>query len=140
MRILKIASVLLSSLVFWGCEPKPQYDFELTIDKIEHLKGFILKGLAVTGPVSQGCLAQQNPIQILRDGKEVLKEEARIINVKGLTSSEEFSGEVNKGDVVSLYIPDRNLGDVLPGDKVVANDTTCGQESGAATPPPPTNE
>ncbi len=103
--------------------------FEMTVDKVDLLQGFVLKGISMTGTVSTGCLANDDEYTVLRDGKEVLKTTARIVNVAGLEDSDTFDGNVYKGEVITLYIPDGKQEDVLQGDAVISKQVSCDKDA-----------
>lgn len=96
-------------------------DFEMTVEKVDELKGIILRGVAVIGTIKSGCIANNDHYTIKRDGKDVLGEIARILKV----SEKSDAQSAIKGDVLHLYVPDRKPDDVKPGDIVTSSTTSC---------------
>ncbi|WP_075188391.1 hypothetical protein [Teredinibacter haidensis] len=122
MRNLFFSIVIL--FIFTGCQNADQ-NFEATINKIELLEGLILKGLAITGTVSKGCIANNDWFTVYRNGEEIQKADSRLLNIANLKEGESFDGKADKGDEATFYIPDGKLGDVLVGDIIVSNEGTC---------------
>ncbi len=121
---MKVKMMILAGLLAVGCT-KQASEFKMKIDNINEMNGFILKGLGITGTVEQGCIAQDNEIVVVRDGKEVLKTVARILLVEGLQEGEEIDGEAYAGEVVSFYLPDMKKEVVEIGDWVIGKEATC---------------
>lgn len=105
--------------------------FQMRVDNVEELKGVILKGIALSGTIENGCIAKDDEFNIKRDGESVLTETARILNVSnesGTAPAPKAGESIKKavqGDTVSLYIPDRSKDDVKVGDVVVSATTSC---------------
>jgi hypothetical protein len=131
MKIKTAILIALVAILNHGCA-KPSSDFAMTIDQVDELKGFILKGISITGKVTVGCIANEDIYSVMRDGKKVLETSIRILNVAGLENQESFNGEIYEGEEVTLYIPDGKTQDVLPGDKLVSDIVSCKKGSGRA--------
>ena len=116
------AWLLLVALVSCGSEPK---QFEMTVDKVDHLQGFVLKGLSVSGTIALGCIANEDRFTLSRGDQLVLEEQVRILNVADLPDPEAFDGTAAAGAYVTLYLPDAKLGAVLPGDILSSLKTSC---------------
>lgn len=127
MKIKKIKSIILLIIVIpviVSCGNKQQ-DFEMTVDKVEELKGFILKGIAISGTIQSGCIATGDGIIVKRGAKQVLDTTARVLNVSKNSEAESVEGHAFQGDYVSLYIPDGSEQDVSVGDVVFSNKVSC---------------
>ena len=107
---------------------KKSNDFEMTVDRVDELKGFILKGISITGKVKAGCIANDDEFVVERSGKEVYRTITRIVNVADLKDLESFTGKVFQGDYVTFYIPDGKLEEIKVGDRVVSNTISCKAE------------
>ena len=118
----------LLALAVQGCDSKSN-DFEMKVDQVDELKGFILKGISLSGKIESGCIANDDEFIVERDGKEVLRTTVRIVNVLDLKDVDSFSGKVFQGDYVTFYIPDGKLQDVQAGDIVISNTTSCKNDS-----------
>jgi len=100
-------------------------EFKMHVEEVDLLNGMIMRGISLTGPVAEGCLANEDEYQVLRGDKVVVKEITRIVNIEGLKSSEEFTGKTVRGEKVSLFIPDAREGTFKVGDVVVSKNTSC---------------
>jgi translation elongation factor EF-1alpha len=107
-----------------GCTKK-QNAFDMTVQEVDALNGFILKGISISGKIENGCIAAEDEFIVKRNNKEILKQTARIVNVKNLKDLDSFDGKVFKGDYISLYIPDGKKEDVQVGDIVSSNAVSC---------------
>jgi selenocysteine-specific translation elongation factor len=121
---MKLKMMILAGLLALGCNSQAS-EFKMKIDHINEMNGFVLKGLGVSGTVEQGCIAHDNEFVVVRDGKEVLKDIARLLMVKDLQEGEEIDGEAYTGEVITLYLPDIKKEVVELGDWVIGNATTC---------------
>lgn len=119
--------LVLLALSITGCTKAPE-EFSMKVDRVDELKGMILKGISITGKIERGCIANDDEFVVQREGKEVLRTTTRVVNVDGLKNSDSFTGEVKEGDVVTFYIPDGKKEDVLVGDLVSSKTTSCGQK------------
>lgn len=126
MKIRSLGLVLLMAVQVAGCTKSPE-EFSMKVDRVDELKGMILKGISITGKIEKGCIANDDEFVVQRAGKEVLRTTTRVVNVDGLTSADSFTGEVKLGDVVTFYIPDGKKEDVQVGDLVTSKTTTCGK-------------
>ena len=124
----KIAIFLISMVISNAGCAKGSGDFQMTVERVDELKGVILKGIAISGPIKSGCIANENEYSVTRDGKEILKTSARILDVEKAGGAK-YAGDglAAKGDKVHLYIPDRHAGDVNLGDVVSSSTTSCGK-------------
>lgn len=104
-----------------GSSEKASDDFEMTVERVDELKGAILKGIAVIGTINSGCIVNMDKYVVKRNGKNALETDARILEVTKKPGAE----AAVKGDYVHLYIPDAKPEDVKPGDMVVSNMTSC---------------
>ncbi|WP_045857729.1 hypothetical protein [Teredinibacter purpureus] len=116
--------IVAVTLGLTSCE-KNEHRFELTVDKVELLKGFMLKGLALSGTVTYGCIANEDWFFIQRNGELVQKADTRLLKIANLKAGEAFDGKANKGDYATFFIPDGNTGDVLVGDSIVSSTVSC---------------
>jgi hypothetical protein len=120
--------VTLFAFVAIGCNQSPK-NFEMKVERVDELKGFILKGISISGTVNAGCIANDAQYQVSRDGKPVLENTARILSVmiKGKDKNEDkpFNGEAAEGEYVTLYIPDGKKQDVLLGDLATSDLISC---------------
>ncbi|WP_188151859.1 hypothetical protein [Teredinibacter waterburyi] len=128
-RKTQMKNLVLSVIIVLLCSAcgESERKFEMTVDKVEVLKGLILKGLALSGAVSQGCIQNGETYTIYRDGKVLRQETARILLIGNLKDGESFDGKADKSDYASFYIPDGNEGDVMLGDVFVGEAITCGE-------------
>ncbi len=127
MKTKIIALSLLMAVQMAGCSKSPE-EFSMKVDKVDELKGMILKGISITGKIENGCIANDDEFVVYRGGKEVMRTTTRVVNVDGLKNSDSFTGEVKLGDVVTFYIPDGKKEDVQVGDLVTSKTTTCGKK------------
>ncbi len=127
MKIRISGLSLLIAVQLAGCAKSPA-EFSMKVDRVDELKGMILKGISITGKIENGCIANDDEFVVFRGGKEVLRTTTRVVNVDGLLNSESFTGEVKAGDVVTFYIPDGKKEEVQVGDRVTSETTTCGKK------------
>jgi translation elongation factor EF-1alpha len=120
-----VALLLFIAIPNTGCA-KVSTDFEMTVERIEELKGVILKGIAISGPVKSGCIVNNDVYTVRRDGKTVVGTAARILDVKKKNGTPYNEGEAAvKGDRVHLYIPDARAEDYKLGDVASSSKTSC---------------
>jgi len=124
VRLIKTLSTLLLLCALLSCTPAPK-DFAMSIEKVDELHGFVLKGLSVSGRIEQGCIANDDKLIITRGDKVVFEELARILNVADLPNPEAFNGTAAAGDYATFYLPDAKPGSVLPGDVLSSIKTSC---------------
>jgi hypothetical protein len=125
MKIKIVALLLFIVAPNMGCA-KVTGDFEMTVERVEELKGVILKGVAISGPVKSGCIINNDVYTVQRDGKELLETAARILDVKRKNGTPYSEGEAAvKGDTIHLYIPDAKGEDFKLGDVVKSGKTSC---------------
>lgn len=128
---MKIKSIILLIIIIpciVSCAKKQQ-DFQLTVDKVEVLKGFILKGLAISGTVTSGCVTTGDDMVIKREAGQVVETTARVLNVEKGSAAEAVEAQAAHGNYATLYIPDGKEGDVSVGDAVSSDKGTCGESS-----------
>ena len=121
---MKLKMMTLAGLLAVGCSSQAS-EFKMKIDNIDEMNGFVLRGLAISGTVEQGCIAHDNEFVVARDGKEVLKTVTRILLVEDLQEGEEIDGEAYTGEVVTFYLPDMKKEVVEIGDWFIGKATTC---------------
>lgn len=124
---MKIKSIILLIIIIPGivsCGDKQQ-DFEMTVEKVEELKGFILKGIAISGTIKSGCIATGDGMVIRRNAEQEVETTARVLNVRKESETEAVEGQAFQGDYVSLFIPDGKEQDVNVGDVVFSNKVSC---------------
>ncbi len=119
--------MMLITLIL-GCENSSN-DFRMTVDKVDELNGMILKGISISGKIERGCIANDDAFFIKRNGKPIHNNTTRILNVQDLKEPDNFGGEVYAGDYVTLYIPDGKKQDIVPGDILSSNTTSCGKDA-----------
>lgn len=124
MKLKVLVLLLAFTALFAACE-KASSDFEMEVDDVVELKGFILKGISISGKVTQGCIANNDNFLVKRKGNEIMTTSTRILNIAGQEDPESFTGEARNGDYVTLYIPDIKEDDVKPGDILSSNITSC---------------
>jgi translation elongation factor EF-1alpha len=126
MKVKIVALLLFIVVPNMGCA-KVSGDFEMTVERIEELKGVILKGVAISGPVKSGCVVNNDVYTVQRDGKNIIVETtARILDVKRKNGTPYNEGEAAvKGDTVHLYIPDAKAEDYKLGDVARSSKTSC---------------
>lgn len=130
MRMLKIIMPLALTSLMAGCD-RSSNAFEMKVDQVDELKGFILKGISISGKITKGCIANEDEFIVKRKGKEVYKTTTRIVNVLDLKDPDSFNGKVYEGNYVTFYIPDGKLQEIQAGDMVVSNTISCKQEEAA---------
>lgn len=107
-----------------GCA-KPVNKFEMTVDRVDELQGMILKGISISGTIEKGCIANDDEYLVKRAGKEVLKNDVRILSIRDPEDPDAFDGKAFETDYVTLYIPDGKKTDVKPGDILISNAISC---------------
>lgn len=120
MKIKIVILLMFLVIPITGCD-KASNDFEMTVERVDELKGVILKGISIIGTIKSGCIANVDKYIVKRDGKNVFETTARILEVSKKPGAE----AAVRGDYVHLYIPDGKTEDVKPGDVVVSNMTSC---------------
>lgn len=121
MLSIRNASALLAILVISACDRSPER-FQMTVDNVYFMQGFVLKGLGVGGTVEQGCIANYDTFVVKREGKVVYEGGASIMSLDG---REGF--EAGAGHKVEFYLRDVADGVVVVGDVLEAEVTTCGK-------------
>jgi translation elongation factor EF-Tu-like GTPase len=121
MLSIRNASALLTILAISACDRGPE-PFRMTVENVQSMRGFVLKGLGVAGTVEQGCIANYDAFVVLRNGKVVYEEKASIMSLDGV---EGF--EAGAGHKVEFYLGDAADGAVAVGDVLEAEVTTCGK-------------
>ncbi|MEY4590090.1 MAG: hypothetical protein RL497_2166 [Pseudomonadota bacterium] len=102
-------------------------EFELKIDRIDELHGFVLKGLSISGKIKTGCITNENEFALMRNKTLILNETAKLLTVRDLKPTQTFNGEAYKGEYVTLYLPDRKKDEVQLGDVVRSSTASCPQ-------------
>lgn len=120
MKIINTLVLLTFTLPAIGASATPAQPFEMTVDKVTELKGFVLKGLALQGKVKSGCIASNDMYQVYRNGKPVFKSDTQILDVE---KHEAF--EAAAGDNTNFYVRDGKPGQVIAGDVLKSTDTHC---------------
>lgn len=120
-RFFLIALLLAASSAY----SSEKHSFEMPVEKINELNGFVLKGLALSGTVKSGCITNENKISIKRKGKVIHTEKMRLLEITGLKADQQFNGEAYTGETIQLYIPDVKKDAILVGDVVVSTVSVC---------------
>lgn len=127
MKIKTVVLLMFLVIPNLGCDrgksdsEKASSDFEMTVERVDELKGVILKGISVIGTVKSGCIANMDKYTVKRDGKDLFATDARILEVTEKPGAE----AAVKGDYVHLYVLDGKPDDVKPGDIVISGTTSC---------------
>lgn len=118
---------LLITLLLATCSAcsSEKLTFEMPVDTVNQLNGFVLKGVALSGTVKSGCITNENQISIKRQGKVIHTEKMRLLEITSLKENQQFNGEAYTGETIILYIPDVKKDDFLPGDVVVSTVSVC---------------
>jgi len=124
MSFIRNASALLTLLALSACDRGPE-KFQMTVDNVQLMRGFVLKGLGVGGTVEKGCIANFDAFVFKRNGKVVYEGTASIMMLDG---AEGF--EASAGQKVEFYLRDAADGAVVVGDVLEAEVTTCGKDKG----------
>lgn len=125
MKIKMVALLMFVAIPHMACQkPEEPGDFEMRVEKVEELKGMILKGIAISGTVRSGCIANEDQYIVKRDGANVLETMARILG-----GAQQEGGPVFKGDRAALYIPDVSMDAVRVGDVAVSGTISCRRAS-----------
>ena len=120
MKIKMVALLLVAAIPNMGCAAAPG-DFEMTVEEVYELNGFVLKGIYVGGTIKSGCIANTDEYALKRDGKIVIETIGRIFEVVKKPGAE----SAVKGDYVKLYIPDVKAEDFKVGDVATSGKTSC---------------
>ncbi|WP_018013466.1 hypothetical protein [Teredinibacter turnerae] len=130
MKIITTVALLSLTLTFSQAQAaKNAEPFEMKVDKVTLLKGFILKGLALEATVKQGCIASHDIYQVYRDGKKVYETNTQILDVEG-----QEAYEAKAGDHTNFYAPDAKEGQIIAGDILKSSVTHC--KAAAESPQP----
>ncbi|ACR12013.1 hypothetical protein [Teredinibacter turnerae] len=130
MKIITTVALLSLTLTFSQAQAaKNSESFEMKVDKVTLLKGFILKGLALEATVKQGCIASHDIYQVYRDGKKVYETNTQILDVEG-----QEAYEAKAGDHTNFYAPDAKEGQIIAGDILKSSVTHC--KAAAESPQP----
>lgn len=124
MKIKQSFLIALISAAVSSCSNE-KLTFEMPVEEVKELKGFVLKGLSLAGTVKSGCVTNENQISIRRAGKVVYSERMRLLEVLDIKESQTFNGEAYTGERIILYIPDGKKGDIVPGDVVISTVSVC---------------
>lgn len=122
MSLIRNASALLSILAISACDRGPE-PFQMTVDNVQSMRGFVLNGLGVSGTVEQGCVANYDTFFVKRDGKVVYEAVASVMSLDGVQGF-----EAPAGHKVEFFLKDAADGAVAVGDVLEAKETTCGKE------------
>ena len=128
MKYLFVVFYLYFSLFLQGCE-RSAPAFQMTIDTADKLNGLLLKGVAVSGTVSEGCIAEGTPFVIRRGNEKILEETARILSVSKEGHSKPPNGEAIVKELVTFYLPSVELEKVLVGDVITSSVVSCRETS-----------
>ena len=104
---------------------KQEHKFVMTIDTVQKLQGFVLKGLSISGKVTKGCIAKDQEFTLTRNGKQILTTQVRLLSINDFPEHLEFNGEVYEGESPNFYLPDMKEGEVVAGDIVTSKTATC---------------
>lgn len=121
MSLIKNTTVLLAALALSACNRGPE-PFRMTVDDVQSMRGFVLKGLGVGGTVEQGCIANYDVFVVKRQGKVVYEGKVSIMSLDGLQGF-----EAGEGHKVEFYLAGAADGAVAVGDAIEAKVTTCGK-------------
>ena len=105
MPVQKLIFALLTTTLLAACQQE-KLTFEMQVDEVQELHGFILKGISITGAIKRGCLSNENIYTIKRKGTQVLSADARILSIKELKPPIVLTAKPHTGETVTLYIPD----------------------------------
>lgn len=119
--IRNASAALLTILSISACDRGPE-QFQMTVDNVQSMRGFVLNGLGVGGTVAQGCIANHDAFVVKREGKVVYEAKASIMSLNGV---EGF--EAGAGHKVEFFLKDAADGAVAVGDVLEAEVTTCGK-------------
>lgn len=117
-----LITLLLATTSAYGSE---KLTFKMPVENVMELKGFVLKGISLSGTVKSGCISNDNQFTIKRNGKVIHTNQTRILEVANLRADQTFTGEVYTGERITLYIPDGKKGDIVPGDVVISTVSSC---------------
>lgn len=121
MSPIRNASALLTILAVSACSRGPE-PFKMTVDNVQSMRGFVLKGLGVRGTVKQGCIANNDAFVVKRNGKVIYETNASILSLDGVQGF-----EASANHKVEFYVRDAADGAVAVGDVLEASVTTCGK-------------
>ena len=121
MSFIRNTFSVLTILAISSCDRGPE-PFRMTVENVQSMRGFVLKGLGVGGTVEQGCIANYDAFVVKRNGKVVYEEKASIMSLDGV---EGF--EASAGHKVEFYLSGAADGAVAVGDILEAEVTTCGK-------------
>lgn len=122
MSFIRKASALLTILAVSACDRDPER-FQMKVDHVQSMRGFVLNGLGVGGTVEQGCIANHDTFVVKRNGEVVYEAKASIMSLDGLQGF-----EASAGHKVEFYLKDSADGAVAVGDTLEAEETTCGKD------------
>ncbi len=118
----------LLALCLVGCNKTP-VAFEMTIDTVDKLNGLLLKGVALSGTVRVGCIAEGTPFVIYRDNEKILEESVRILSVSNDGNNKPPNGEAIEKELVTLYVPNIEVQQVVAGDVMRSEAVSCRKTS-----------
>jgi hypothetical protein len=124
MYIKKVFVLVMMSMVSLAGLAGQSDGFRMRIDEIQELKGFVLKGLAVSGTITSGCILNEDNYVIVRDDKKLFEAAVSILEVKKDQDDVPADQGGTAGDFVVLYLPDKSLEDVKVGDYAIG-DRSC---------------
>jgi translation elongation factor EF-1alpha len=124
MKIKQTFCIALIASTLSSCSNE-KLTFEMPVEEVTELKGFILKGVSLSGTVKSGCITNEHQISVRRKGKVIYSEKMRLLEVLGLKENQTFNGEAYTGERIVLYIPDGKKGDIAPGDVVISTVSSC---------------
>ena len=128
MKNKSIVIYLFIALFLLGCNKAPT-SFEMTVDSVDELNGLILKGVALSGTVAVGCIAEGTPFVIYRNDEKVLEQTARILSVSKDGHNKPPNGEALKKEFVTFYVPDVEVQKVAAGDVIKSSVVSCRKTS-----------
>ena len=118
----------LLALCLVGCNKAP-VAFEMTIDTVDKLNGLLLKGVALSGTVRVGCIAEGTPFVVYRENEKILEESVRILSVSNDGNNKPPNGEALEKELVTLYLPNINVQQIVVGDVIRSEAVSCRKTS-----------
>jgi hypothetical protein len=128
MKIVNAVIVLGLAFAAAGCNKKANH-FELIVEEVNQLDGLVLKGLAISGTVKKGCIANDTELSIYRDNVKVVDNVARILSVSNQGNPKPPNGEALVKEFATLYLPGVELHEVVAGDVISSSVVSCRKTS-----------
>lgn len=128
MNINNIIILFTITILTMGCAKTPN-NFEMTVERVDKLGGFVLKGISISGTVAVGCIASDAVFNVKRSDEQVLEHTAKILTVSKNGKNKPPNGEAIKGEYATFYIPDGSEDDVKVGDIISSSVISCKKTS-----------